>query len=213
MNINEDEGRLYRKTKEKLLEMLTNSIGEVVNTQGNLGNEVLLAQHNNPNLRLDQNVLDVLVAQGWKPPSKYNRQHNKTYQYKKPEYQKTKPTFTKYRQREFNPKGEDGKYLKCHSCDSVRHLIKDCPDSHENRKGKNKKTIKKEVYYTVVGESDSESQDESEPSSDGEIKRHMSQTQHKSTTRIVMFTQDKNELNRFTTECLNHGALDTCCTS
>ena len=30
---------------------------------------------------------------------------------------------------------------------------------------------------------------------------------------LVMFTQDKNELNRFTTECLNHGALDTCCTS
>ena len=27
----------------------------------------------------------------------------------------------------------------CYSCDSVRHMIKDCPDSHENKKGKKKK--------------------------------------------------------------------------
>ena len=33
------------------------------------------------------------------------------------------------------------------------------------------------------------------------------------TSRIVMFTDDKIEINRFTIECFNHGALDTCCTS
>ena len=213
MNINEDEGKLYRKTREKLLEMLTNSIGEVVNPQSNLGNEILLTQHNNQSLQLNQQALDVLAAHGWKPPSRPNKYQNRTYQASKPyhqankpDYQKTKPSNNKH----FNPKGENGKYLKCYSCDSIRHMIKDCPDSHENNKGK-KKTIKKEVYYTVVGESDSESDHESEQSSDEEIRQHMSH--HKSASRIVMFTHDKTELSRFTTECLNQGALDTCCTS
>ena len=212
MNINEDEGKLYKKTREKLLEMLTNSIGEVVNPQGNLGNEVLLTQHNNHNAPLNQDAHDVLVAQGWKPPSRQRSYQNRSNQQHKPQYQKTKPSSSYRTKRDFNPKGEDGKYLKCFSCDSVRHMIQDCPDSHENRKGKQKKTFKKEVYYTVMANSDSDSEEQSNQSSDEEINLQRSQSHHK-TTRIVMFTQDQTELSRFTTECLNQGALDTCCTS
>ncbi|PIK37467.1 hypothetical protein BSL78_25700 [Apostichopus japonicus] len=31
-----------------------------------------------------------------------------------------------------NPIGPDGYPLKCSSCESIRHLLKDCPDSYEN---------------------------------------------------------------------------------
>ena len=80
MNIKEDAGQLYSKTKGKLIEMLTNSIGEVVNPQGNIGNEVLLTQHNDPSQPITQQAHDVLVAQGWKAPPRYNKyQRNKDF--------------------------------------------------------------------------------------------------------------------------------------
>jgi transposase InsO family protein len=103
-------------------------------------------------------------------------------------------------------------------------MISECQHAYENQNGekpksdykKGKKMIMWEVHYTVIDGSESETGEES----DGE---HLSypvqqttkqgcQTQN-NTSRIVMFTENKTELNRFTNECLNHGALDTCCTS
>ena len=62
MNIKEDAGQLYNKTKGKLIEMLTNSMGDVVSNQGNIGNEVLLTQHDihDPSQDISQQVHDVL---------------------------------------------------------------------------------------------------------------------------------------------------------
>ena len=37
--------------------------------------------------------------------------------------------------RPVNPVGSDGKSLLCKACGSYRHLLKDCPDSWENKKG------------------------------------------------------------------------------
>ena len=35
--------------------------------------------------------------------------------------------------RPINPKDQDGNFKRCNCCDSIRHLIKDCPDSYENQ--------------------------------------------------------------------------------
>ena len=44
-----------------------------------------------------------------------------------------------------NPLGPDGYPLKCRSCQSIRHLIRDCPDSYENM---NKSSYEKAVLFT-----------------------------------------------------------------
>ena len=218
INIEEDEGRLYIKVKAKLSEMMTNSMGDVVNPQGNIGNEVLLAHHKLATPAIQQTAEEVLYAQGWRPTFKPNK-----YQKGKPTaYTKSRPT-TNYKtnsnqatpnNRPTNPKGSDGEIMKCHSCQSIRHLINNCPDAHENKKGK--KTIRKEVYYIEVNSSDSESEREIDQNYDQNYEEEQSYqpTIPKNTTnRIVLVTNDATTLCRFTSECLNHGALDTCCTS
>ena len=208
MNIKEDEGRLYIKTKAKLSEMLSNSIGEVVNSSGNIGNEILLTQHMNPQT-INKAVQDVLVAQGWKPPHKRNsnqrwKQHHK-------QQRPTNNYKTNYATKNSNPV-VNGEILQCYECKSTEHLLLDCPKNKNPRKGR--KTIKKEVYYTVVNDTDTESEganDQLSSSDDSYVSKQ--QQNPKYTNKIVMFTDDRNELSRFTVECFNHGALDTCCTS
>lgn len=43
-------------------------------------------------------------------------------------YDETRPSAKKH----MNPLGNDGRPLRCTSCDSVRHFMKDCPHSYEN---------------------------------------------------------------------------------
>merc|ERR1711928_226668 len=67
-------------------------------------------------------------------------------------------------QKKENPKNSAGEILRCSSCDSIRHLLADCPDSYENlRKFRSKalashlcekesneenKTREEEAYFT-----------------------------------------------------------------
>ena len=222
MNIKEDAGQLYDKTKGKLIEMLTNSIGDVVSTQSNLGNEVLLTQYNDQSQTINQQTYDVLVAQGWKAPPRYNKYQRKPQQNTKSPYNnqyKTQTPQTKSPKRSTNPLDHNGEPLRCHSCDSIRHMISDCPHAYENQKGepkKGKKVIKREVHYTVIEDSESENWEESDSEQVSYQKQNptnQGRQPRNNTSRIVMFTDNKTELNRFTNECLNHGALDTCCTS
>lgn len=48
-------------------------------------------------------------------------------------------------QKAINPNGPDGQPLRCLSCDSVRHLVKQCPHSYENM---SKKKVEKAVLFT-----------------------------------------------------------------
>ena len=87
--------------------------------------------------------------------------------------------------RNVNPPGKEGKPLLCSACGSYRHLIKQCPDSYENRP--------KGTY--VAEEIDDNAQME------------------KDVQRFVLFTSDNDEMSTFTSEALNCAALDTCCTT
>ncbi|KAG1704025.1 Retrovirus-related Pol polyprotein [Nymphon striatum] len=54
-----------------------------------------------------------------------------------------KPKYNK----SFNPNGPDGLPLRCLSCDSIRHLVKQCPHSYENME-KTKQGFEKAVLFT-----------------------------------------------------------------
>ena len=47
--------------------------------------------------------------------------------------------------KKLNPIGSDGNPLRCRSCESIRHLIKDCPHSYENME---RNSIEKAVLFT-----------------------------------------------------------------
>ncbi|KAG1673036.1 DNA polymerase epsilon subunit 2 [Nymphon striatum] len=47
--------------------------------------------------------------------------------------------------KKLNPLGPDGNPLRCRSCESIRHMLKECPDSYENMA---KKDTEKAVLFT-----------------------------------------------------------------
>ena len=52
--------------------------------------------------------------------------------------------------RKLNPKGQDGEIMRCTICDSIRHLLGECPHSWENMSKKDK------AYTVEEKESDKE---------------------------------------------------------
>ena len=83
-----------------------------------------------------------------------------------------------------NPTGADGNIKRCKSCESIRHLLPECPDSYENMQ---------EAHVTeldTVGEEDY---------LDEEMKE-------------CFITESSSELKRFCVEAKNCAALDSCCT-
>ena len=96
-----------------------------------------------------------------------------------------------------NPKGQDGKVIVCRACGSFRHLLKDCQHSYEKLNGE--AHVVQDNYDNNESCNVTEDYIVSEPEFEIE--------------RFVLFTSDKEELSRFTSEALNCAALDTCCTS
>ena len=188
-----DKVSLYKNVKHNM----SNILGKCMKSKDELSNAIkleptLLTQHE-----------DVLAAAGYyrnrayTAPGKFhgkkgdrNKQGKGTNQRKSYEQKKDKGG------RPINAKGPDGKLLTCKACGSYRHLVKDCPDSYEKRSSG--------AYYVEDGNESSDSCNFTEDISadeDFEIER------------FVLFTSDKEELSKFTSESINCAALDTCCTS
>ena len=104
---NFEANTLYKEIKDRMTDVLCNAMGHVSSQ-----NDAFLSTHDH----------DVLVANGWRPPRKGNRKS----------YQKL-PSRDNSRDRDLNPIGATGTRLKCHRCGSNKHLLANCPDSHENR--------------------------------------------------------------------------------
>ena len=147
-------------------------------------------------IKLEPNFLaeneHVLAAHGYyrkranTAPSQKNsnyKGHKKNFQPRHEYQQKTDKSG-----RKINPLGRDGKPMLCKSCGSYRHFVEKCPDSHERSAGA--------IYIASSVQEEMESSEE-EPEPD----------------RFVLFTSNRDELSRFTSEAINSAALDTGCTT
>ena len=160
---------------------------------------------NGPNFKLEPAFLaqheDVLAAHGYHrnraytAPSKYQKYPGNTKYKKGNTYSKMDNRMDKAG-RPVNPKGSDGKFMTCKACGSFRHLVKDCQHSFEKTNNH---------AFHVEDETHEESCNVAEEleNIDNEF----------AIERFVLFTTDKEELSKFTSESINAAALDTCCTS
>ena len=208
-----NRGKLYERIKTKLKEMLTNSLTEITPKE-----ESAFVSES-----LTEEQQEVLMARGWKPPSKknYNSKwnNNKNKSNGNHEYKKPYSGGGFQEERKTNPVGANGKILECRACKSILHLLKDCPHSFENQNGQNKgykknimKAGKKRFQKVLMVEKGSdEKQEVYLELSDTDSEK--TETDSESAYCVNLYTADKDELSRFTAETINYGALDTCCTS
>ena len=204
-DVQTDDKKRYQTVKQKMREIF----GKIDNKTKN--NEAFLNNSDNKDNILNHDEL--YLSRGWKPPKKDR-------QYQKPEnrYQKqdnNKNSSTKhsrhenksfFRTKKQNPLGKDGKPLQCNACKATTHFAVDCPDAIQNT-GNYKKfktalvlnaATKEEEKVLIPILSDTESSEES---------------QEECNLCSTYCTDNIDDLNEFTAEALNKGALDTCCSS
>jgi transposase InsO family protein len=180
---------LYEKIREKLLNMLTDSLGKVVGEAtknvGDSAEAAFIADHEEAFALWKNNKKPWKGKDGGK--SSYNQSSN----------------YKGAGNKALNMKDRDGNIMRCRECDSPNHFIRECPKLKKESKGRFK-TYQKfkgkngKVYMCQV---DSSEEDEGKNDSDEELYY-----------TAVMYTTDKKDLSRFTAEAINCGALDSCCT-
>ena len=211
------DGKRFDTVKSKMREILGKGNGQL-----NIPNDQTFLTQNSPcskdDIQKDQSTDDVYLSKGWTPPTGMSNNKNRYYNNNKNRFQhknggnkwknghnqgnnktflRTKPT---------NPLGADGKPLKCMSCQAITHMIKDCPDTYENRKFKQNKR-----YQTAYMVNEDTQQEEKVlvPVSDSD-----SETEQEGAVYCSVYCSEKlNEMSKFTAEALNKAALDTACTA
>lgn len=178
------DDNLYEKIKVKMVELLTDSLGKV---------------SGEPTKSFKQEEMAFLAENeeafaNWK--AKKNGWKNDWKSSGKQKWNDHKSNSNK--PKDTNPVDRNGDTTRCRGCGAWNHYIKECPSRNKQAKTFTKFKSKngKQVYLVQANTSDEDSEEE-----ESEI------------VKVVMFTTDKAELNRFTFESLNCAALDTCCTS
>ena len=198
------DGKRYERMKQKLREIFA-KLGE----EKSSNNEVFLA---NANSEDDiQKYDDVYLSRGWMPPKRHGKYQNNKPRYQNKQYDKNKDSGASrndnkniVRKRKFNPLGPDGKPLQCIACRAITHMLRECPDSYEN---KNTKGNKRYQTAYVVNETTDEER---------EVLIEVSDTDSEKDANVfcaVYCNENKDDLSSFTAEALNMGALDTACTA
>lgn len=183
---------LYKEVKLHMTNILGKCLKSGANSSASVDSIKLepayLAQHE-----------DILAAAGYYKNNGHNSKPYKGGFKGKPKYKNQKqdqgswkPQTQNKGSRPVNPKGSDGKTLTCRACGSFRHMVKECQHSYENN------------AFVVEEEGD----EGSVCMAEGLI-----QDDYPEIERFVLFTSDREEINRFTSEAINSAALDTCCTS
>ena len=154
LNIEQNTGKLFKCIKSRMLELLTNSLGDVVSKGGVSGADAYLTEEQH----------EVLLTRGWKPPKKggkykgYNkvstkdkpdqRNQNKSY------YQRQNQPDQRQNQQNSsigtNRLGIDGKRMQCIVCKSTFHLIADCPHAKKYNKHNKSGASKNETYIVEI---------------------------------------------------------------
>ena len=196
-----DESEIYEKVKERMMFVLTNSLGEVCG-QGKVESqpldEAFFTEHEEAFAAWQAKKNQHKGKQGQSYPSsnRYNNNHSNSSQNYKGNSSNTNSS--KYKNdSDLNPKDKMGRVLKCRECGSYKHLQRQCP-YYKKRKGD------QQVHMMQGPSSDRGSVTEGESDEYEDAQDNVQK---------VLFTNDKAELSRFTAESLNCAALDTCCTS
>ena len=179
-----EKGKVFANVKDKMLTMLTNSIGNVVGNSKpeQTFDEAFYAEHEQAFLAWSKKKNN-FKSKSWgnnnAQSASYQRQNNSS---------------------DTNPKDKDGRTYKCRICDSYRHLARQCPHNPKNKASQFSKGKGKGEMYMSQGEKESvETGNVTEPESEDEVEK-------------VYFTTSNPEMSKFTAEALNCAALDTCCT-
>ena len=193
INAEAKKDNLYEIVKEKMLSMLTNSLGEVVGEKEKvLSDESAFVAANE----------EVFAA--WKASKNNWRSSYKGKQGGKNNFNNYRNDRDKeYKGKNTNGVDSFGNVLKCRECGAFNHLVKDCPSKPQQKPKTFYKYKQKNGRQVYMCERDSTDEDST----------HEGESDHELYYTAIMYTTDKKELSRFTSEALNCAALDTCCTS
>ncbi len=192
---------LYDKVKEKMLFVLTNSLGDICG-QGKAESqpldEAFFTEHEEAFAAWQARKNQHKGKQGQSYPSS-NQWNNNRNSNNSQNYKSNSNNYNNSKKEEdgLNPKNKQGKRLKCRECGSHKHLQVECL-YYKKRKGE------QQVCITQGEASDTGSVTEGESEEYEDAQDNVQK---------VLFTNDRAELSRFTAESLNCAALDTCCTS
>ena len=208
-----DDENLYKNVKSKMFDMLTNVFGLKNENSSEKLSDAFLAQHE-----------ELFVA--WS--KKKNFQNNKSSfnsnngrnnsatnnSYKQNNYPNNSTNgATNYSQKSedgTNPKDKRGRILQCRNCMSIKHLQRQCPYNQGNRPNIQNQNRFRQAF--VIEGQNSDTEDDIPEHILKEIEK-AEITENDNNQKHIFFTQDKNELSKFTAEALNAAALDTCCSS
>ena len=210
-DVTNGDGKRYETVKQKMRDIL----GKNDMASNTPKEEIFLTQKEPVNAEDDiQKNDEIYLNRGWKPPPNYNQRYqnnrnryqnrnNGNRSFNGTNYNKDKH-FIRLKPR--NPLGADGKPMKCLSCKSETHLIKECPDTIENIRKRNSKKLQTALLV------DKETQEEQEilielSDSDQE------QGKESSVYCSIYCAEKQEDLSAFTIEALNKAALDTCATA
>ena len=208
LNLDENSGKLFKCIKSKMIDLLTNSLGDVVAKGGASAADAYLTEEQH----------EVLLTRGWKPPNKGGKYkgYNKVSTKEKPDHRyQNKSYYQKQNQPDHrhgaqkpvmgsNRIGIDGKRMQCMVCKSKFHLIADCPHATKTNKHRKQGANRNETYIVEI------KRDEQERLIDDESSEEDSSDQEQVSDAVWYTAEQKGQ---FVRESLGCGAFDTGCTA
>ena len=205
------EGTMYASVKQKMKDMLSDSLGNIVSSGLPKANaEAFVAEHQ-----------EAFAA--WQKHNSFKKNYTSNYNNKKSSSKNNNsngyravPKYTDRDHSAMNPLNPaTGKPLKCKTCGSFKHFMRDCQykGNSNNNNSNNFNRKKGKVYLVNIQDSDEEEallaqfeQNTNESDTDKD-------EQEEEKIEKVFFTTNQEELSKFTAESINCAALDSCCTS
>ena len=202
---------MYAAVKQKLKDMLGDSLGNVVTNGSSKTNvEAFVADHQE-------------AYAAWQKSNSYKKNYTNNYNnnnnYKKSSsnYKSNGYRSAPNKQANRDPSSVNpsdpitGKPLKCKSCGSFRHFNRDCPYN----KGSMNNSYKKKGKIYLVNTQDSDEEDALLSQFEKVEENYEEEKGDSDEDKVekVFFTTNKAELSKFTAESINCAALDSCCTA
>jgi hypothetical protein len=211
LNLEENSGKLFKCIKSKMIDLLTNSLGDVVAKGGASTADAYLTEEQH----------DVLLTRGWKPPKKGGKYkgYNKVSTKDKPDHRYQNKSYYQrqnqpdQRQNQQNASigtnrlGIDGKRMQCMVCKSTFHLIAECPHAKKQNKHHKQGASKNETYIVEI-----KREEELDHLINDDTSSEDERSEQEQVSDTVWYTAPEQK-GQFVLEALGCGAFDTGCTA